>query len=69
MGNYEAKTKDGGCVFCDIIVKNDSNAIFWQDDAHIAFLSIDPNTEGFSLVVPKKHHGSDILKMDDDPHR
>lgn len=28
-------------------------------------MSIDPNTEGFSLVVPKEHHGSDMLKMDD----
>jgi histidine triad (HIT) family protein len=32
---------------------------------HVAFLSIDPNTPGFSLVVPKEHHGSDILKMPD----
>lgn len=32
----------------------------------MAFLSIDPNTEGFSCVVPKGHYGSDILKMPDD---
>lgn len=43
--------------------KPESN--FWQDDNHVAFLSIDPNTLGFSLVVPKEHHGSDILKMPD----
>lgn len=32
----------------------------------MAFLSIDPNTEGFSCVVPKKHYASDVLKMPDD---
>ncbi|MCC6198635.1 HIT family protein [Candidatus Nomurabacteria bacterium] len=39
--------------------------IFWEDDAFMAFLSIDPNTEGFSCVIPKAHFGSDILKMED----
>jgi len=65
MGQYNPTTKDNKCVFCDIIANNDSDAIFWQDDKHVAFLSIDPNTPGFSLVVPKVHHGSDILKMPD----
>jgi diadenosine tetraphosphate (Ap4A) HIT family hydrolase len=65
MGQYNPTTDDNKCVFCDIISKNDADAIFWQDDKHVAFLSIDPNTEGFSLVVPKKHHRSDILKMSD----
>jgi histidine triad (HIT) family protein len=65
MGKYNSITEDGKCVFCNIIATNDPDAIFWQDDKHVAFLSIDPNTPGFSLVVPKEHHGSDILKMPD----
>ncbi len=65
MGEYKPTTSEGKCIFCQIILKNDSDAIFWQDDKHVAFLSIDPNTPGFSLVVPKEHHGSDILKMPD----
>ncbi|MCA9360751.1 HIT family protein [Candidatus Nomurabacteria bacterium] len=65
MGQYNPRTEDDRCVFCEIVAKNDSDAIFWQDEKHVAFLSIDPNTNGFSLVVPKIHHGSDILKMDD----
>lgn len=65
MGQYKATTEDNKCVFCDIISKNDPDIIFWQDENHVAFLSIDPNTPGFSLVVPKVHHGSDILKMSD----
>ncbi len=32
----------------------------------MAFLAIDPNTEGFSCVIPKEHFGSDVLKMQDD---
>lgn len=40
--------------------------IFWQDNEFMAFLSIDPNTEGFSCVVPKQHYGSDVMKMPDD---
>lgn len=63
MGKYSSVTKDNQCVFCDIIRENDPDAIFWEDAKHVAFLSIDPNTSGFSLVVPKTHHGSDILKM------
>lgn len=65
MGKYNPTTEDNKCVFCDIISKNNPDAIFWQDDKHVTFLSIDPNTPGFSLVVPKQHHGSDILKMPD----
>lgn len=69
MGKYDPTTEGGKCVFCDIILKADTDVIFWQDDKHVAFLSIDPNTPGFSLVVPKEHHGSDILKMPDDDLR
>ena len=65
MGKYGPVTKDNKCVFCEIIAKKHPDEIFWQDDKHVAFLSIDPNTPGFSLVVPKEHHGSDILKMSD----
>jgi histidine triad (HIT) family protein len=65
MAKYNPTTEDNKCIFCEIVINNDPSSIFWQDDNHIAFLSIDPNTPGFSLVVPKHHHGSDILKMPD----
>jgi len=32
----------------------------------MAFLAIDPNTPGFSCVIPKKHYGSDVLKLPED---
>lgn len=65
MGRYSPTTENNECIFCKIISENDQDKLFWQDEKYAAFLSIDPNTEGFSLVVPKEHHGSDILKMSD----
>lgn len=67
MATYDATTKDNKCIFCEIAQgRFDTPGIFWQDDEHMAFLSIDPNTEGFSCVIPKEHHGSDIMKMSDE---
>ncbi len=66
MANYEAKTKEDKCIFCEIVsgvIK--TPGLFWENDEFVAWLSIDPNTEGFSCVVPKKHFGSDVLKMPD----
>lgn len=64
--SYEPKTQDNKCPFCEIVSgKLETPGIFWEDENYIAFLSIDPNTIGFSCVVPKKHYGSDIMKMDD----
>jgi diadenosine tetraphosphate (Ap4A) HIT family hydrolase len=67
MANYNAKTKDNECIFCEIISGNIvTPGKFWENDEFIAFLSIDPNTEGFSCVIPKKHYGSDVMKMPDE---
>lgn len=67
MAQYDAKTQDDKCIFCEIINGQFSTpGIFWQNDEFIAWLSIDPNTEGFSCVVPKVHYSSDVLKMSDD---
>jgi diadenosine tetraphosphate (Ap4A) HIT family hydrolase len=67
MAQYEAKTKDDKCPFCEITSGALSTpGIFWQDDEFMAFLAIDPNTEGFTCVIPKRHFGSDVLKMPDE---
>ena len=67
MSNYEAKTDENKCPFCEIVQGNlQTPGIFWEDNNFMAFLSIDPNTEGFSCVIPKEHHSSDIMKMPDD---
>jgi len=66
MVEYKPKTEDGNCVFCEIVAGNIPSNIYWQDEEFMAFLSIDPNTEGFSCVIPKEHFGSDVMKMPDD---
>ena len=60
----EEKNKE--CPFCKIVSGDlKTPGIFWQDDKFMAFLSIDPNTKGFSVVIPKKHYGSDVMEMED----
>ena len=38
----------------------------WEDDAHLAFLSIFPNTIGATVVIPKKHIPSYVFNMEDE---
>ena len=66
MAHYDA-TINNKCIFCEIVSgRFDTPGIFWQDNEFMAFLSIDPNTKGFSCVIPKTHFGSDVLKIPDD---
>lgn len=67
MAEYEAKTKDNKCIFCEIAARRlETPGIFWEDEEFMAFLATYPNTEGFTCVIPKAHFGSDILKMPDE---
>lgn len=67
MASYQPTTENDACVFCEIIaVRLQTPGIFWQDKEFMAWLAIDPNTIGFTCVVPKEHYGSDVLKIPDD---
>ncbi|MDD5621316.1 MAG: HIT family protein [Candidatus Paceibacterota bacterium] len=58
---------ENNCIFCKIASKKiETPGVFWEDDEFMAFLSIDPNTKGFSVVIPKEHYPSDFLKIPDD---
>lgn len=37
----------------------------YEDSDYLAFLSIHPNTEGVTVVIPKKHHSSYVFDMPD----
>jgi diadenosine tetraphosphate (Ap4A) HIT family hydrolase len=37
----------------------------WEDNQHLAFLSIFPNTDGFAVVITKEHYGSYFADQDD----
>jgi histidine triad (HIT) family protein len=53
------------CIFCQIISNGNNPSLFWEDDDFVAFLDKYPNTKGQSLVLPKKHYDSNILKLAD----
>ena len=46
------------CIFCKIVKGEAPSHRIWEDDRHLAFLSIFPNTEGFSVVITKEHNPS-----------
>jgi diadenosine tetraphosphate (Ap4A) HIT family hydrolase len=66
MAEYDAKTSDNKCIFCEIFAGRIDAGIFWEDEEFMAFLTTYPSTEGFSCVIPKNHFDSDVLKMPDD---
>lgn len=46
------------CIFCQIVEGKAPCHKVWEDEHHLAFLSIFPNTDGFTVVIPKKHYPS-----------
>lgn len=67
MADYLSSTPEGNCIFCKIISGEISTpGIFWEDESHLAFLSLWPNTIGYTVVVPKFHYPSDVMGLPDD---
>lgn len=54
------------CIFCAIAAARAPCHKIWEDEKHLAFLSIFPNTEGFSVVITKAHHPSYAFDLPDD---
>lgn len=54
------------CIFCKIVKGEISSHKIWEDKKHLAFLTIFPNTEGFSVVIPKKHYHSYAFDLPDE---
>jgi len=63
MIKQEGKMKD--CVFCQIASGKIPSYKIYEDDDHLAFLGIYPNTEGMTVVVPKKHFSSYAFDAED----
>lgn len=49
------------CLFCKIINKEIPSYKIYEDDIVYAFLDINPDSVGHTLIVPKKHY----LDLDD----
>lgn len=54
------------CIFCKIVKGEAPSHKVWEDDKHIAFLSIFPNTEGTTVVISKAHHTSYAFDLPDE---
>ncbi|MEN8367693.1 HIT family protein [Acinetobacter bereziniae] len=54
------------CIFCKIVNNEAPSYKIWEDDEFLAILSIYPNTEGFTVVLPKKHYTSYAFELNDD---
>lgn len=54
------------CIFCKIVAGELPAHRIWEDEKHLAFLSIFPNTEGFSVVITKEHYPSYAFALPDE---
>ena len=53
------------CIFCKIINGEIPSYKIYEDDIVLAFLDINPDCDGHSLIIPKKHF-KDLNDIDDD---
>jgi len=53
------------CLFCRIVSGTIPSTKIREDQNHLAFLDLFPNRKAMTLVIPKKHFGSDISLMSD----
>lgn len=54
------------CIFCKIVKGEIPSFKIFEDKDTLAFLDINPNTLGVTLVIPKMHTESSIVTTDKD---
>lgn len=52
------------CIFCEIANKKIPSKIIYEDDVVISYLDINPDSNGHTLIIPKKHY-TDLVDIDD----
>lgn len=53
------------CLFCKIIRKEMDAQIIYEDEDILVMLDAYPDTDGHTLVIPKKHY-EDVFEVPDD---
>lgn len=53
------------CIFCKIINGDIPSMKVYEDDLILAFLDIKPDSDGHTLIIPKKHY-KDIFDIPND---
>lgn len=51
------------CIFCKIVRGEIPCVKIWEDEKHLAFLDLNPNIKGMTLVVTKEHFDSYAIDM------
>jgi len=54
------------CPYCEIAKGLQPCHKIWEDDDFLAFLSIFPNTDGFTILITKEHFPAYIFDLPDD---
>ncbi|MFA6515057.1 MAG: HIT domain-containing protein [Candidatus Paceibacterota bacterium] len=54
------------CLFCKIVKGEMPSYKVWEDEKHLAFLTIFPNTEGVTVVITKEHFTSYAFDLPDE---
>ncbi len=54
------------CIFCKIVAGEAPSYKIWEDANYLAFLSIFPNTEGTTVIIPEKHYSSYPFDLPDE---
>lgn len=58
--------KEKDCLFCKFASNQLACHKVWEDEKHLAFLTIYPNTEGYTVVITKDHHDSYAFNNSDE---
>ena len=57
--------RDPDCIFCRIVAGEVPSFTFFEDEATLAFMDINPANEGHALVIPKEH-ASDLYSVSEE---
>ncbi len=53
------------CIFCKIVKGEIPSKKIYEDDLCMAYLDINPDTDGHTLIIPKEHY-EDIYELPND---
>lgn len=56
------------CIFCKIINGDVPSMKVYEDDLCLAYLDINPDSDGHTLIIPKEHY-KDINDIPEDVHK
>ena len=54
--NFDVRLHMSDCIFCQILSGSSDASVVYTDNVCTAFLTIEPITEGHTLVIPNEHH-------------